>query len=88
MKPTAKQKKRWERVVALGCLCCRQRPSIHHCRHECGMGQRNHDHVAPLCPECHQHGKISRHGTPKEFTELYGTDKDLHEETQKLLGEI
>lgn len=85
--PTAAQKRRWAQVAALGCLCCGGPANIHHCRHECGMGQRNHDHVAPLCKWCHQDGTVSRHGTPGEFAMEWGTDKDLHERTMNMLGE-
>lgn len=86
--PTAKQRRRWARVVAIGCLVCGGPASIHHCRHACGLGQRNHDHVAPLCGEHHQYGAISRHGKGgKEFVELYGSDLSLHIETCLRLGE-
>ena len=87
-KPTAAQKRRWSQVAALGCLCCGGPANIHHCRHECGMGQKNHDHVAPLCKWCHQDGPVSRHGQgSKEFLAKY-PDRWLHEETRRRLGEI
>ena len=88
-KPTAAQKRRFQRVVDLNCLICDGPAEIHHCRHECGGSQRNHDHIAPLCPYHHRilGFTISRHGSPKVFADLYGTDKELHEKTCKLLGE-
>jgi len=82
-KPTAAQRRRFERVAALGCLACGGPACIHHCRHECGMSQRNHDHIAPLCRWCHQDGPVSRHRAPAMWD-----DKELHEETQRRLGEI
>jgi len=87
--PTAAQKRRMAKVAALPCFGCNGPANVHHCRHECGMGQRNHDHVAPLCKWCHQDGPISRHGTgSKEFKETVGSDKELHERTCRRLGEI
>ena len=96
MTPTAEQKRRWARVSELGCLACRREfgddaeyppASVHHCRHNCGLAQRNHDEVAPLCPQHHQWGPISRHGSPAAFAVLYGDDARLHAETKRLLGE-
>lgn len=86
--PTASQRRRWSRVASLGCLVCHGEANIHHCRHECGMGQRNHDHVAPLCKYCHQDGPVSRHGQGSNiFRAEYGDDRDLHEMTVAKLGE-
>lgn len=86
-RPTAAQRRRWAKVAALGCLICDRPAAIHHCRHNCGMGQRNNNEVAPLCGDCHQHGPLSRHGRgSKEFRERW-PDCWLHEETRKRLGE-
>ena len=88
MKPTAAQKERFNRVAALACLKCGRKPvHIHHCRHECGMGQRNHDHIAPLCEWCHQLSPEARHAAPRDFARYCGTDRELHERTKQLLGE-
>jgi len=88
MRPTAAQKRRMERVAQLGCLVCDGVANVHHCRFSCGMSQRNHDHVAPLCSDCHQHGPVSRHGQgSREFQEKF-PDRWLHEETCRRLGEI
>ena len=97
MRTTAADRARWQRVVKLGCLACRQDfgpdadlgpACIHHCRHNCGLGQRKHDQVAPLCPTHHQHGPVSRHGEgAREFREKYGSDRELHEQTERLLGD-
>ena len=86
-KPTAEQKRRFDRVAALGCLVCGGEANIHHCRFACGMGQRNHDHVAPLCKWHHQDGPSSRHGNPRSFAMLNGGDRELHERTCELLGD-
>jgi len=88
MKPTAAQKRRFYRVAQLPCLACGGWPTeVHHCRHECGMSQRNHDQIAPLCGGCHRASTFSRHLDPKEFAERVGTDLELHEKTCELLGE-
>lgn len=85
-RPTAADKRHWGAVAYLGCLICGGPAIIHHCRHECGLGQRNHSQVAPLCSWHHQHGPISRHGTgSKEFQEQW-PDKWLCEETKRRLG--
>ncbi len=52
------------RVAALACACCRKPgpSSVHHIRHEQGMGQRaGHGLVIPLCWDCHQ-GPHGIHG--------------------------
>lgn len=87
-RPTAAQKRRMAKVAELGCLNCGRPANIHHCRHECGMGQRNHSHICALCRFCHQEGPKSRHMNPKWFAENVGTDLELHLKTCKLLGEI
>lgn len=86
-RPTAAQKRRWARVALLGCLVCGCPASIHHCRHECGMGQKNHDHVAPLCQQCHQDGPVSRHGQGSREFQGRWPDRWLHEQTRIRLGE-
>jgi hypothetical protein len=37
---------------------------------------------------CHQDGPVSRHGTPKEFREKYGTDTELLEMVDKQLKQV
>lgn len=88
-RPTKRQKDRFSRIVELGCLVpgCGGEANIHHCRHACGMGQRKHDHVAPLCKYHHQDGPFARHKDPAKFVEFIGTDEDLHEKTCLMLGE-
>lgn len=87
-RPTASQKKRMGLVAELGCIVCGGIANIHHCKIDCGMSQRNHDHVAPLCKWCHQDGPVSRHGQGSKEFQAQWTDRWLHEETQRRLGEI
>jgi len=80
--PTAAQKRRWSKVVELGCLICDGPAEIHHCLHDCGMSQRDHDQVAPLCPGHHLVADGSRHKDPGAWS-----DKGLHLQTVYLLKE-
>lgn len=58
--PTAKQRARWERIRALGCIltrlsiphACGGRITIQHC-FTGGGGRKNHDLVVPLCEDYH-----------------------------------
>ena len=86
--PTAAQRRRFEKIASFGCIICGSPAELHHCRHECGMSQRNHDHVAPLCDWHHRHSVLSRHSNPKDFAQMYGDDRELTEKTKRLLGEI
>ena len=84
-RPTAAQKRFWGRVVELGCLACLQegkhtKPEIHHVK---DFGKNNHSFVYGLCPIHHRPtagvtGIPNRHGNPKEFAEIYGTDSELY----------
>lgn len=81
---TAKQKRMFGRVFELGCLACRQDklfsyPQIHHWRE---YGYRNHDLIYGLCKPHHD----MRHLHKPDFVAKYGADKELFEESQKLLG--
>ncbi len=86
MKPTAADKRHFDKVAELGCIIDGQPAEIHHSRDGLGMGQRDHTQVIPLCPKCHRLGRISRHGSPREFAEKYGTDAELVAETKKMVG--
>lgn len=58
--PTEAQRKRWQKLVSLGCILsrlgitheCRGRVTIHHC-HTGGGGRKDHDLVVPLCANMH-----------------------------------
>ena len=74
--PTKKQKERWERLRASGCIICGLPPAIHHC--ETGMGGRkDHDKVLPLCHFHHQ-GEQGIHKLGRRvWQEIYGTEQEL-----------
>lgn len=93
--PTRSQRRRWSMVVALGCLPC-QLDGIHGTpagiSHKHDHGYRDHDKVWPSCEAHHlyQHavdGIPNRHKNSVEFRAWYGTDDELCEMTEKLLGE-
>lgn len=94
-KPTAKQRRTWNKIAALGCLPCLldgisgTEATISHSH---GYGYRDHDKVYPACPVHHleQHavdGIPNRHKNPIEFREKYGTDDLLVEIALKLIKE-
>jgi hypothetical protein len=92
--PTAAQRKVFEQQVELGCIACYldgvyTQPCIHHGKEN--GGYRNHDFTLPLCPPHHQHeyainGVPNRHKNPIEFRERYGTDRELHILTMRIIG--
>jgi len=92
--PTAAQKRIWGLVFEVGCMACRQDgnfsfPQIHHVKE---YGKRNHGKVFGICPPHHSPvcavpGVPNRHLNPIEFREKYGTDQELFEKCQKLIGE-
>lgn len=56
-KPTAADKRRFDRIAALGCLVCGGPATIHHVTGYAdrpGRLTRRHDRVVPLCPMHHQ----------------------------------
>lgn len=54
--PTAAERRHWERIIALGCLVCGARATVHHVTAGIHGGRvsRRHDRVTPLCPRHHQ----------------------------------
>lgn len=50
--PTIAQKRRWDKIAAMGCLVCGGPATIHHLYTGAG-GRKNHESVAPLCWEHH-----------------------------------
>ena len=92
---TSKQRKRWGKIVSLGCLPCildgidGTPAGISHAHDH---GYRNHDRVWGSCPEHHlyQHavdGTPNRHKNPVEFRERYGTDSELVNKVNSILDE-
>lgn len=69
--PTTAQRKRWSRIVEIGCILnnsdCRGRITVHHCGTGAG-GRKDHDKTIPLCFEHHlgkngiDGGTISKRG--------------------------
>ena len=94
-KPTAAQKRRWNKIAALGCLPCRMDgnegtpATISHCHCH---GYRNHDTVFGACP-AHHLTQFAVPGVPnlekdsQEFHARYGSFEELHDATCILLGE-
>ena len=91
--PTAAQDRYHEECRELGCIISGKKPvHIHHIRKGVlGTGQAvNHWRVLPLHYDYHDSeaaGAISLHGTPKEFTEKYGTELDLERKLKELLND-
>ena len=79
------------KVASLGCLICKTPAEIHHLRTGMGMGQRNSNgNVIPLC---HTHHRTGGHGTAihagqKTWEANFGTELELLEKTNQLLGSI
>lgn len=74
----------WLHNQQLSCFACDSRMGIqiHHVKRD-STDMRTDDKTIPLCYECHLGSKLSAHGTPKQFRELYPMDIQL--EAAKLL---
>jgi len=84
---TAKEKAYMGRVAALGCIVCDSPAQVHHIREGQGMAQRASNYLTiPLCPE-HHSGGFSIHKSPRQFTDIYGSELDLLAETIGRLSE-
>lgn len=83
--------KRWvDRVVAKGCIVCRNlgdgpTPGVyHHLRVTAGAGQKNGPCIGIcLCPQHHTDGGpgVAYHAAPKTFERMYGSELDLLNQT-------
>jgi len=91
----AKDRQHLARVAALGCQVCRNLGfpdspcEIHHIRSGQGMGQRaKHDRAIGLCHLHHRTGGygVALHAGQKEWERLYGTELELLEQVNQLLG--
>ena len=78
-----------EKVQELGCIACIKLgyydtpAEIHHVRK---FGEkRNHFRVIPLCPHHHRTSKESYHLNPLWFSDKFGTQQELLEETLRLI---
>jgi hypothetical protein len=94
---TKAEKKHYDKLHSLGCIVCIRlgygysEPHIHHIRHGAGMGQKSvYTDAIPLCPNHHQNGGygVALHAGQKEFEKKYGTEKDLLDFTNKIIGII
>ena len=83
------------RVARLGCLACKKdgyltpEVELHHPRHGVGMGRKaSHYDVLPLCHAHHRTGGhgIAFHAGKQAWEAKYGTETELLEEVQTLLG--
>tara|TARA_R100001086_G_scaffold175424_1_gene96622 strand:- start:117 stop:386 length:270 start_codon:yes stop_codon:yes gene_type:complete len=84
------EKEHLQKVAELGCIACMKLghydtpAEIHHIRK---MGEpRNHYRVIPLCPHHHRSSNESYHLNPLWFSEKFGTQQELLEETLRLIN--
>ena len=91
----AVERKHYGLLASLGCIVCYLEgnagtPSeIHHLRHGVGMGQRNnYKNAIPLCHAHHRTGGygVALHAGQEAFEANYGTELELLEATNKLIG--
>jgi hypothetical protein len=82
-------------VAALGCIVCRRLgfpgspAEIHHIRAGMGKGQRaSHQVAIGLCPFHHRNGGFGEafHAGKKTWQEKFGTEMELLNEVNNLLG--
>ena len=92
--PTADESRHMDKVSQLGCIVCYKKgfrfvpAEIHHT--EGKTKEESHFKVLPLCYEHHRGGRgeepISRHPWKRRFEKEYGTEKELLELVEELLG--
>ena len=64
----------WFHNQNFGCFVCGDNNiEAHHLYH--GNRGRRDDKIIPLCPECHRGSKLSPHGTPKKWKDLYQNEE-------------
>lgn len=88
--PTAAQRRRWDKVAALGCAIdhCYDDPEIHHAFTGAG-GRKNHDKVFGLC-HCHHRGRLGIHAPGigrRAWQERFGHEQDYLDWVARALGE-
>ncbi|QDP61024.1 MAG: hypothetical protein Tp1123DCM1511741_13 [Prokaryotic dsDNA virus sp.] len=88
---TKKEKKHMRQVAQIGCIICRKLgyedtpAELHHINNGI-MGKRaTNFEVIPLCPYHHRTSNEAYHYNTKLFTEKWGTQENLLEETLRLL---
>lgn len=91
---SAAAKRHADRVVAKGCIVCRNlgngpTPGVyHHIREDAGGGQKNGPFLGIcLCPQHHTDGGlgVAYHAGAKTFERMYGSELDLLNQT---IGEL
>ena len=92
--PTASESRHMDKVSQLGCVVCYKQgfrfvpAEIHHT--EGKTKEESHFKVLPLCYEHHRGGRgeepISRHPWKRRFEKAYGTEEELLELVEELLG--
>ena len=88
-KAKTKDEKNHMRAVAdLGCIICDKMgfpgspAELHHIVSNTGMGKKASNYeVIPLCPNHHRNSQESYHYSPKDFTDKWGRQEDLLEQT-------
>ena len=92
---TDKQVRRVDRIKReIGCIACWKDSGVletpadaHHIISPKTGNRMGHDFTIPLCPERHhKHGDNSIHLGKKRFIAIYGTEMDLLETTNFMLG--
>ena len=88
---TLAEKKHMQRVAELGCIVCKKNgypdtpAELHHIPSG-AMGKRSDNFsVIPLCPYHHRNSDESYHRNPLYFSQTWGTQTELLEETLEWL---
>jgi hypothetical protein len=84
--PTKADIRRFALLYDLGCIVCGGKPcELHHfTRNNKRLG---HDWTIPLCPKHHTGHRFSWHKTRRAFREKMGTDRELLDKVNELIGE-
>tara|TARA_R100001198_G_scaffold52889_1_gene29727 strand:- start:128 stop:415 length:288 start_codon:yes stop_codon:yes gene_type:complete len=89
-----KIKEHYQKVAELGCIVCQKMgyydtpAEIHHIHQKFMLGRKaDYLETIPLCPYHHRTSNEAFHHSPKLFTEKWGTQEELLEETRRLLDD-
>lgn len=84
--PTKAERSRWQHIVSLGCVICGRPAMLHHCGTGMG-GRKDHSRVLGLCFLHHQ-GRAGIHTIGRKvWRDIFGTEEQLMELTEKKLIE-
>ena len=85
--------KHYSKVADLGCIICKKMgfadspAAIHHIKDQFMLGKKaDYLNVIPLCPLHHRISEHAYHYSPKNFSEKWGSQAELLEETNQLLN--